>query len=73
MLEIDLQVFRIANPDKTGCWDSKNPNDGAQFHISGETEILLAIGEELGQKGMPPCHYPPKNAKKTLKICSTIW
>jgi hypothetical protein len=38
-----------------------------------EYEILLAIGEELGQKGMPPCHYPPKNAKKTLKICSTIW
>jgi hypothetical protein len=37
VLEIDLQVFRIANPDNTVCWDSKNPNYGAQFPIFGET------------------------------------
>jgi hypothetical protein len=33
-----MKVFRIKNPDNTGCWDSKNPNDGAQIPISGETE-----------------------------------
>lgn len=38
-----------------------------------EYEILLAIGEELGQKGMPPCNYPKKDAKKITRFCSTIW
>ena len=29
-----------------------------------EYEILLIIGKQLGQKGMPPCNYPSKDSKK---------
>lgn len=32
-----------------------------------EYEILLIIGNQLGQKGMPPCNYPNINTKKETR------
>lgn len=35
-----------------------------------EYEILLIIGKQLGQEGMPPCIYPSKEAKKVKRYNS---
>jgi len=59
-LEPKIVVFGVGIGHVSWTWTKKVPPSTIE-----EYEILLSIGEQLGEKNMPACNYP----KRYLKYC----